>query len=282
MIALVTRPFSSLWRRWHRARAMETLTDDLHVAWQEREERPLTKTERELLQNALTFSTYTADDVCVPRSDIVAVPASASFGDVMQAFVDSSFSRLPVYGKSLDDIVGIITLKDMVTYYGKEKGFSLAKCLRPAVFVPESMPVTRVLQTMKKHRVGVLMVTDEYGGIGGLLTLKDLLGELVGDIEDEHTSEDEDGIVQIAVGLFQMPATTLLEDLEQELGLTLPPPPASDIETLGGLVMHEARRVPAVGEVVSLPGYVMAKVVAADARKIKLLELRLPDKAKAV
>ncbi|MCP5405155.1 MAG: HlyC/CorC family transporter [Pseudomonadaceae bacterium] len=278
MIDVVTRPFSKLWQRWNRARAMESLTDDLHGAWQEREARPLTKTERELLQNALTFSTATADELCVPRADIVAIPITATYTEVMKAFAESHFSRLPVYGKSLDDIAGVITLKDMVEVVGKERGFKLADCLRPAIFVPETMPATRVLQTMKKHRVGILLVTDEYGGTGGLLTLKDLLGELVGDIEDEHTSDTDEEIAKLASGAYHVPATMPLEDLELELGISLPPPPASDIETLGGLVMHEARRVPAVGEMVALPGYITAKVVKGDARRIQLLELRLPDR----
>lgn len=279
MIAFVTRPFASLWQRWHRARAMEALTDDLHGAWQERDERPLSKTERELLQNALTFSTYTVNDVCMPRSDIVAVPVSATFEDVMEVFRNSSHSRLPVFGKSLDDIAGVITLKDMVARMGSG-AFKLAEALRPAVFVPESMPVTRALQTMKKQKVGLLLVTDEYGGIGGLLTLKDLLGELVGDIEDEHDTDDGDRLLPLGNGVYHVPATLLLDDVESELGLSLPPPPSADIETLGGMVLHEARRVPAVGETINLPGMVSVKVIAGDSRRVRMLELRLPDKVR--
>lgn len=278
MIDVVWRPLQGMLARWQRAREMESLTDDLHEAWKERAERPLNQGERELMENALVFSTVTANDVCVPRADIKAVPAGADFHDVMEVFASSHFSRLPVMGKSLDDIVGVITLKDMAPFFGKERDFALADCVRAPIFVPETMPVPRVLQLMKRHRAGLVMVTDEYGGVAGLLTLKDLLGELIGNIGDEHAEVIPEGIQSVGHNRFRVPATMLLEDVSRTLALTWNLDENPEVETLGGLVMHEARRVPGVGESVNLPGGLSAKVLVADARHVEVLELKLPDK----
>ncbi|MFZ2586633.1 MAG: CBS domain-containing protein [Alphaproteobacteria bacterium] len=278
MASFLTQPFAAMFQRLRRAKEMESLNDDLHAAWKERAERPLSKSERELLGNALVFSSVTANDVCVPRADIKVVSTKAGFGKVMKVFAESHYSRLPVMGKSLDDIVGVITLKDMAPFVGKEGDFVLANCLRPPLFVPETMPVPRVLQLMKRHRIGLVMVTDEYGGVTGLLTLKDLLGELVGELGDEHDEAVPEGIQSVGNQRFRMPATLLLEDVTRTLALTWNLPDTLEIETVGGLVMHEARRVPAAGETVNLPNGVVAKVLVADARHVEVVELKLPDK----
>ena len=279
MLSYFTRPFHSVVQRWRRARDMQSLTDDLHMAWQERAARPLSKGERELLANALVFSSVTANNVCVPRADIKAVNVKANFGKVMKAFADSHYSRLPVMGKSLDDIVGVITLKDMAPFIGKESEFVLATSVRAPLFVPETMPLPRVLQLMKRHRTGLVMVTDEYGGVTGLLALKDLLERLVGELGDEHAEEVAEGIQSIGNNRFRIPATMLLTDVSRTLALSVQFPDNPEVETLGGLVMHEARRVPAVGESVALPGGCVAKVLLADARHVEMVELKLPEKA---
>jgi CBS domain containing-hemolysin-like protein len=275
------RVMKAWWERVRRAREMESLTDDLHEAWQERAQQPLTKNERDLLENALVFSTVTANDVCVPRADIRAVPSGSNFSKVIAAFEGSRRSRLPVYGKSMDDIVGFITLKDLMGYINRQSEFTLAATMHPPVFVPETMPVPRVLQLMRRHRVGLVVVTDEYGGTAGLLTLKDLLGELVGGLGDEHDgamfAAGGEGIQSLGGGRFRVPAGLMLDQVAATLSIKWPRGLNPEIETIGGLLLHEARRVPKSGETVNLPGGVSAKVLAGDARKLDLLELKLPD-----
>lgn len=273
-------PLQRLWQRWERAQNMGSLTDDLHAAWQERAQRPLTEAERELIQNALVFSGVTADDVCVPRADICGVGSGASFSKVVKAFEASKKSRLLVHGKSLDEVVGVITLKDMIAYVRHEEDFALAKAMHPPVFVPQRMPVPRVLQMMRRHRVGLVVVTDEYGGTAGLLTLKDLMVELVGDILDEHGTTESEAIQSMGGGRFRVPATLPLETVTSTLSLRWPVSSSSDVETIGGLILHQARRVPQIGEDVPLPGGVMARVLTGNGRKLELLELKLPEKPK--
>jgi magnesium and cobalt transporter len=268
--------FSALRKRWDRARAMESLTNDLHEAWQERAERPLTPHERQLLGNALTFSTITAADVCIPRADIRAVPAKATYAQVVKAFAASKHSRLPVHGKNLDEIVGVITLKSLIGHVNNPAGFSLIAAMHSPVFVPEGMPVSRVLQQMRRHRAGIVMVTDEYGGIAGLMTLNDVLGELVGQVGDETSGDQGSAIQSVGGGRFRVPAGMALEQVSATLSITLPAS-TEEVSTIGGMVMHHARRVPGVGEVVNLPGGLAARVLTGDARRVELLELQLPQ-----
>ena len=271
------------WTRIRRAREMESLTDDLHEAWQERAQRPLTKNERDLIENALVFSTVTANDICVPRTDIRAMASGSNFAKVIGAFESSRRSRLPVYGKGLDDIVGFVTLKDLIPFINRQGEFTLAATMHPPVFVPETMPVPRVLQLMRRHRVGLVVVTDEYGGTAGILTLKDLLGELVGGLGDEHSdtlfASGGEGIQSLGGGRFRVPASLSLEQVAATLSVKWPKLD-NEIETVGGLLLHAARRVPKAGEVVRLPGGLEAKVLAGDARRLELLELKLPELAK--
>lgn len=264
-------------QRRHRARAMAPLANDLHEAWLERGQRPLSPQERELVCNALTLSSVTAGDICVPRTDIRAVPAKAGHAQVVKAFTASKHSRLPVHGKNLDDIVGVITLKDMVNHTNDPSGFTLTAAMHPPVFVPESMPVPRVLQHMRRHRVGLAMVTDEYGGIAGLLTLNDALGELVGEVVDEGgTHTVAHGIQSVGGGRFRVPAGMALEDVAANLSIALPTG-TEEISTFGGLVLHHARRVPKPGETVELPEGMTVRILTGDARRIELLELQLPQ-----
>lgn len=263
-------------QRWQRARAMESLTDDLHEAWLERAARPLTPHERELLANALTFSTITAADVCIARNDIKAVPAKATYAQVVKAFAQGKHSRLPVYGKNLDEVVGIITLKSLISHVNDPNGFILTAAMHPPVFVPESMPVPRVLQQMRRHRIGLVLVTDEYGGIAGMMTLNDAIGELVGEVNDEANIATAQDIHSLGNGRFRVPAGMPLETVAANLSLTLPPS-TQEVSTLGGLVLHHARRVPQQGEVVNLPGGLAIRVLTGDSRRVELLELQLPQ-----
>ncbi len=261
-------PIRNLLDKLRRIKAIARHADQLHDAFEDRDHAPLDIHEQELLANALSFAEVTADDVSVARTDIVAIPATADFAAVLAAFQHSQHSRLPVYGNDLDDIKGIIHMKDVICFVGKEEAFDLREALRPPVFVPENMSIPRVLQLIKKSRTLMVLVTDEYGGTTGLVSLRDILEQLVGGIEDEHTEDDIHAVVQLAPGRWRVHPQTTLEDAGEHFGVNLEQYADEEVETLGGLVMKLARRIPQRGERVPLaPGY-MAMVTGSDGRRL--------------
>lgn len=261
--------------RWRKAIQLAPHIDDLHAAFEERDkDGALNRHERELLENALAFSTTSADDVGMPRAEIVAIPDDADFAMVIKAFQESYHSRLPVMGRDLDDIKGLISLKDVMALVGHENDYSMGKLLRPVTFVPESMSLQRVLHIMKRTRMPLVMVSDEFGGTSGLITLKDILEELFGDIEDEHEDGKGMGLESLGAGRFKVQGDYALDDLDRKLGTDLAEQ-FEDVETIGGAVLREAKTVPARGESFKLGERVQAMVAASDGRRILAVELKI-------
>lgn len=260
--------------RWRKAMELAPHIDDLYAAFEEREGGALSRNERELLENALAFGTTTADDVGMPRADIIAIPDTADFAAVLAAFQDSYHSRLPVIGRDLDDVKGLITLKDVMALVGKEHEFSMDKLVRSVTFVPESMPIQRVLHVMKRTRMPLVMVSDEFGGTSGLITLKDILEELLGDIEDEHDDSKLPALVSLGNGKFRVQGDYALEDLDKQFG-TLLAERYDDVETIGGAILQEAMTVPAKGEAFKLTDRVHATVAASDGRRLLSVDLKI-------
>lgn len=260
--------------RWRKAVELAPHIDDLYAAFEDREAGALSRHERELLENTMAFSNTTADEVGMPRADIVAVPEDADYETVIKAFQDSYHSRLPVMGRDLDDVKGLITLKDVMALVGHEKTFSMAELLRPVTFVPESMTMPRVLHVMKRSRMPLVMVSDEFGGTSGLITLKDILEELLGDIEDEHEEGKTPALVSIGSGKFKVQGDYALEDIDHQLGTTLAEA-FEDVETIGGAVLRQANTVPARGEVFKLDSRVTATVTNSDGRRVLAVELKI-------
>jgi len=227
----------------------------------------------------------TVEDVSVPKADIVAVPVDISKDELVQVFRESGLTRLPVYEGTLDSPVGMAHLKDFALshgFNGKGGRFSLRTLLRPLLYVPPSMPIGVLLQKMQSERRHMALVIDEYGGVDGLVTIEDLIEQVVGEIEDEHDIEDDTWWVQEAPGIYLAQAKTPLEDFEQETGQPLTDADEIDeeeIDTLGGLVFMLLGRVPVRGELVEHPGGTVFEVVEADPRRIKRLRVRLPGHA---
>ena len=227
----------------------------------------------------------TVEDVSVPKADIVAVPVDISKDELVQVFRESGLTRLPVYEGTLDSPVGMAHLKDFALshgFNGKGGRFSLRTLLRPLLYVPPSMPIGVLLQKMQSERRHMALVIDEYGGVDGLVTIEDLIEQVVGEIEDEHDIEDDTWWVQEAPGIYLAQAKTPLEEFERETGLSLTDADEIDeeeIDTLGGLVFMLLGRVPVRGELVEHPGGTVFEVVEADPRRIKRLRVRLPGHA---
>ncbi|MEO0819685.1 MAG: hemolysin family protein [Pseudomonadota bacterium] len=240
-----------------------------------------TDAELAMVTNILRLRELRVVDVMTPRADIVAVSEEAELDAVMHAFSIGSLSRVPVYRETLDDPIGFVHLKDLALAYGvgcvaDGKTFTLSEHLRAALFVPPSMPIAALLQKMQGARVHMALVIDEFGGVDGLVTIEDLVEQIVGDIEDEH--DDEEALLwrEEAPGTWVVSARADIAEFEEAVGVTLRPEDwEEEVDTLGGLVFMMTGRVPVRAEVIAHPAGHEFQIVDADARRIKRLRLIL-------
>jgi len=252
--------------------------------------------ERTMLLNILRFGKLTVEDVMVPRADIIAVEEQASIAEVMGVFRQAEHSRLPVYRETLDDPRGMIHIRDLMSWITTEAesadGFSLdlgavdlsraigsINITREILYVPDSMPVLDLLLRMQLARRHLALVVDEYGGTDGLVTIEDLVEEVVGEIEDEHDVAEEAMIREDPRLGLVADARTPIAELEEHLGERLASPEQEeDVDTIGGLVFSLAGRIPARGELVGHPSGIEFEVLDADPRRIRKLRIHTPQK----
>jgi len=264
-----------------------TLRDQIEEAIDESEEEApkvgdLTQVERQMLRNMLHFGEKSAGHAAVPRSDIIAVDCTIGFDELVAAFADAGHSRLPVYEGSLDRIIGMIHLKDVFARMVSGEGAptDITELMREPLYVPESMGMPDLLAQMRAARVHLAIVVDEFGGTEGLVTIEDVVEEIVGEIEDEHDEEPEGALNPLGDGAWDADARAELE----EVALTVDPrlgEVEEDVETLGGLAFVLAGRVPQPGEVLEHPSGWRLEVTDADTRRVSRLRL-LPPVAASV
>ena len=252
-------------------------------------EEQIAETPREVSRPAgsvlgmLNLRRMRVEDVSIPKADIVSVPVTITKDELVEVFRDSGLTRLPVYDGTLDTPIGIAILKDFALrhgFNGDSPAFDLRDMLRPLLFVPPSMPLGVLLQKMQAERIHMALVIDEYGGTDGLVTIEDVIEQVVGEIEDEHDIEEAKSWHQERPGIYMAQARTELGDFEAEIGQDLTAHEEIDeeeIDTLGGLVTMLAGHLPARGEVIVHPEGVEFEVVDADPRRIKRLRVRLPS-----
>ena len=241
----------------------------------------LDRQERALIANVLRLRETTADDVMVPRADIVAIRVDANLDEAVALFRREGHSRLPVFREQLDDIVGMVHLKDVFAYVGRAEEFKLEPILRRPLLVAPQTPVLDLLLQMRQARIHLALVVDEYGGIDGLVTIEDLVEEIVGDISDEHDEAPGSMVTERPDGTLDIDARLPVEDFEARLGPVLSEDERdADIDTVGGLVFTLAGRVPTRGEVISHPSGMEFRVLDADARRIRRLRVRRAEEAK--
>ena len=219
------------------------------------------------------------EDVMIPKVEITAVPSDITKAKLVEVFRESGLTRLPVFKETLDTPVGMVHLKDMALkhgFNGSGERFALANMLRPLLYAPPSMPIGVLLQKMQTDRMHMALVIDEYGGVDGLVTIEDLIEQVIGEIEDEHDVGEGEHFVLEAPGCFLAKSRTPIEEFEKEIGQKLVfGDNEEEIDTLGGLVFMLAGRVPARGEVVKHPDGLDFEVVDADPRRIKRLRVRI-------
>lgn len=236
--------------------------------------------ERALLSNVLRLQGTTAYDVMVPRADIMAMPEDYTLDQAIALIQKDGHSRYPVYRESLDDIVGMVHIKDVFAAVGRTGPFDLKAILRRPLFVVPSIPVLDLLLQMRQARVHMALVVDEYGGIDGLITIEDLVETIVGDISDEHDEDAAPQMTERPDGTIELDARLPVEAFEARLGQVLTEEErAADIDTVGGLVFTLAGRVPAKGELVSHPSGLEFRILDADPRRIRRLRVRRPGDA---
>ena len=238
----------------------------------------LDRQERALIANVLRLRGTAADDVMIPRADIVAMPLDLTLAQAQELIRREGHSRVPVYRDQLDDIAGMVHIKDVFAYAGLPEEFRLGAILRKPLLVAPQIPVLDLLLQMRTARVHLALVVDEYGGIDGLLTIEDLVETIVGDIADEHDEPDLPRIIDRLDGTYELDARLPVEDYEERFGRLLTDEEReADVDTIGGLIFTLAGRVPARGEVITHPNGTAFRVLEADARRIRRLRAKLPD-----
>jgi magnesium and cobalt transporter len=238
------------------------------------EPSPLGAHERTLIGNVLKMHDRTAADVMVPRVDIVALDVETPLPQAIKYVVEQGHSRFPVYRETLDDVIGFIHVKDLLAPVAERRPIKLPPLLRKVLFVAPSAPILDLLVQMRQARTHIAMVVDEFGGIDGLVTIEDLIEEIVGEIEDEYDKAAGAALIERSDGTLIADARTRIEALEEQQGVTLRRQGEEEVDTLGGLVSTLAGRVPARGEVIVHPSGIEFEVLEGDPRRIKRLRIR--------
>jgi CBS domain containing-hemolysin-like protein len=262
-----------------------TLREEIEDAIDEAEESEgshpiagdLSPAERQMLRNLLHFGEQTAGDICVTRGDIVAVRGDISFDALVRAFADAGHSRLPVYGESLDQVAGMVHIKDVfVASIDQSRDRSLPALMREPLFVPESMGVIELLARMRAERVHLAIVVDEFGGTEGLVTIEDVVEEIVGDIEDEHDDAEAAMLTLLDDGVWEADARIEIDELAETVDRRLSSKD-DEVDTLGGLVFLLAGHIPSEGECVTHPSGWKLETVDSDPRRIIRVRLHAPE-----
>ena len=223
-----------------------------------------------MIEGVLAVSETTVRDIMIPRAQMDCVSIDDAPPDFLPLIIETKHSRFPVIGESKDDVIGILLAKELLNYYANPEAFSLRETLRPAVFVPESKRVNVLLREFRANRNHIAIVVDEYGGVSGLVTIEDVLEQIVGDIEDEYDfDESEDNIIPEAGGRYRIKSQTEIEDFNAQFGTSFE---SEDFDTVGGLLLKAFGRLPKRGEATTLGGF-RFRVLRADSRRLHTLQV---------
>ena len=278
-------------RLWRGMRALlfgddhdATLRDQIEDAIDEAEDEPikrgdLSPIERQMLRNLLHFGDRSVGEIAVTRGDIVSVPSTIGFDALVEAFADAEHSRLPVTGEDLDEVIGMIHIKDVFkAQQDPTRPRSIEELLRTPLYVPESMGILDLLARMRTGRVHLAIVVDEFGGTEGLVTIEDVVEEIVGEIEDEHDEQAAGMLKPLDDGLWEADARAELEEVARDIDARLIAED-DEVDTLGGLAFLLAGRILQPGESVEHPSGWRLESIEADSRRMIRIRLHAPDAA---
>ena len=261
-----------------------TLREQIEEAIDDHEDDPapdekgdLSPVERQMVRNLLSFGKRTADDVGVPRADMIAIPETSTFAELVAVLADAPHSRLPVYRDSLDQVVGMIHIKDAFALLARGEPFpeNIAGLIRQPLYVPQSMGVLDLLAEMRSQRIHLAIVIDEYSGTEGLVTIEDLVEEIVGDIEDETDDAVVPLLMLLENGMWDADARAELEDVAEAIDPALAEID-EDVDTIGGLAFMLAGHVPQPGEMLTHPSGWRIEITEGDTRRASRLRLHPP------
>ena len=252
----------------HEEKQEEFLTD----LEQHRTEGTLDEEEQEMIENVLELSTSTADEIMTPRTDIVAVEVSSDLSKLIEIITSGGHTRVPVYEDNIDNIIGLVYAKDLLAEIGKEPAdFKLREKIRTAYFVPETKPLRVLLHEFQNQKLHIAVVLDEYGGTAGIVTLEDILEELVGEITDEYEETPPEPIKKIDQNTIEVDARTSIDDVNDEFELSLPED--EDYETIGGFVFSRLGYIPKTNESFEYENLKFT-IASAEARRIKRVRIQ--------
>jgi CBS domain containing-hemolysin-like protein len=238
------------------------------------EEGIINEEENAMIRSIFALGDTVVREVMVPRTDMACIPIDAPVRDVLDTIIECGHSRIPVYEGTMDNIVGLLYAKDLLKLWGRdEAGINLRSIMRPPMYIPESKNLEEMLQEFRRKRIHLAIVVDEYGGTSGLLTIEDLLEEIVGDIQDEYDTEEE-LLIEEADGSVLIDARLPIEELEEHFGIKIE---RDKFDTVGGLAFHLTGRIPESGEVVISENLMITILEADERRVIKMRIERLPD-----
>ncbi len=230
--------------------------------------------ERNILKNIIDFGDLEASDVMINRTEIIAAQSNMKFSAIKKLFIDESHSRLPIYKSSLDDIEGFLHVKDVFksSMQTSQDKFKISSLMRNIIFVPETIKLTELLSKMKSQKIHIAIVLDEYSGTSGLVTIEDIVEELIGDIQDEHDKNEDITLIHKEADVFLIDASAKIKDVELALDCRLVKKEDLEYETIGGFIITQLGCIPKVGTKLKLPNHWEFEVLDASARRVKKLK----------
>ena len=232
--------------------------------------------EKNLIKNILKLNQISVEDIMVPRSEIVAVEINQSYSEILEIIKKESHSRMPVFNENIDEVLGFFHIKDFLKT--NENNFNLNKIIRESLFVAPKSPILDLLKTMRSSKIHIGLVVDGIGGVDGLVTIEDLVEEIVGDIEDEHDAEDdEDIILKKSDDTLIVDATYKISELDMHFELELQKSIDEEIDTVGGLVYSKINRIPKNNEIIEIENKIKIKILKSNDRKISVVEIKKID-----
>ena len=229
--------------------------------------------EKSLIKNILQLNDKSVEDLMVPRSEIVSLDYHQTYGEILDVIKEESHSRMPVYKKNLDNVVGFLHVKDFIKT--DEENFDINLILREVLYVAPKSPILDFLETMRSSKIHLGLVVDGVGGVNGLVTIEDLVEEIVGDIEDEHDAEDEeDLILNKSKDSITVNSNYRIEDLENYFNLKIAKTYEDEVSSIGGLVYSTINRIPKNNEVIKINENLVIKILKSNSRKIEIVEIK--------
>ena len=229
--------------------------------------------EKNLIKNILNLNEKSVEDIMVPRSQIIAVDYQQTYSEILDLIKEESHSRMPIYKKNLDNIVGFFHIKDFIK--NTEQSFDINLISREVLYVAPKSPILELLKTMRSSKIHIGLVVDGVGGVDGLITIEDLVEEIVGEIEDEHDAEDEDDLIlNKSNNLILVNAAYLISDLEIFFNINIPNTDDDEIYTVGGLVFSKINRIPKNNEIINIDDKITIKIIKSNNRKIETVEIK--------